>query len=1224
MDTTDPYTEPSDTDRRTEDRSDTDNVEQQPEEVIAVSPIVRHIETLEHSDATIPGEINVDEHGRLLKSWIEYEGLTQPFIEAYDKWIIEILPLQIASRTITIPEGVVRFERLFITKPSISNGDEAVHLLPQRCRLAGYTYSANMAVDIVLTPNNGGQAQRREKVPIGKVPVMLRSVLCHLRQMDKEELERVGECRHDPGGYFIVKGAERLCLIQEKLRMNRMFLFNKDTKGNVVCRMTCPTIKGSTIVTLSLGKKRGIKLALRFMGKNKKSKPNTIGVFQAFRLLALKHPDLGAIADSNVMMQLVAQHTSPENIKRIWLPLQASFLKLSTVGSDIEYLARKKGITSLPAEMKKRAILDDLENELFPQINGEPVLRKVQMLAAMICYIAEYLAGLRELSDRDSWSNKRLVTAAGSMEQLMMGLINKTMDQAQEEIQKKRMSGIDSVKRAIVPHIITDEFVSSFNTTNWGVKGAPLKENICDTLNRYSATGTISHLMRANTPTSRQAKQPNIRLVQLSQLGYVCPAETPEGEGCGLLKYLAVTCYISLERDETRIRAEINAYIAPDPTPQATTRCWLNGKLIGFCMGEALRRWCVHQRRTGAFYKDMCIVLDKENSLWLYCDGSRPTRPLLIVDEEDGQLVIHKKGLWLADMNTLRSEGCLEYIDAYEQEYILLAQSRSSMEAQRDTIAAASLLLEEQQALLVGIQNGEPALITLPNGETTELTVTEVESSIEQTQSVLVQLMGRRWYTHCEVDPSAYLGHSASVIPLPNHNQAPRNTYQCSMSKQALGIYHSNQAFRFDNMSKTLAFPTRPLFEPQLNETFGLNDLPGGFMATVAIMTYGGFNQEDAFIFNKSAVQRGLGLMVKRITAKTIQRQTREFTEEVRRPEIRKNEPAGRYANIDENGLTRVGSQINPGDCIIGKVRRNNLTGVVENASVFAGVGEQGIVDSVLVTPNAENMMVVKVTFREVRQPIIGDKFASRSAQKGTIAQMLDEEDMPFTAEGVRPDIIINPHAIPGRMTIGKIIEFIASKVGAFRGERMDATAHRPYDLDMFRESLRNYGFREDGYEKMYSGVSGKPIKAQIYIGPVYYQALRHHVADKIQYRSRGAVKPLTHQPVGGRGTEGGGGLRFSEMNRDAVISWGATEFLKERLCLVSDAYKTVFCRTCGTIAIANHVTSQYICRNCRDRANFGTETIPYTYKLLTHLLAGCNINMRLGMREADANQDGI
>ena len=238
----------------------------------------------------------------------------------------------------------------------------------------------------------------------------------------------------------------------------------------------------------------------------------------------------------------------------------------------------------------------------------------------------------------------------------------------------------------------------------------------------------------------------------------------------------------------------------------------------------------------------------------------------------------------------------------------------------------------------------------------------------------------------------------------------------------------------------------------------------------------------------------------------------------------------------------------------------------------------------------------------------------SRYAQKGTIGLILPDEDMPYTSDGVRPDIILNPHAIPSRMTIGKLIEIVSSKVAAFEGERVNATAFRRFDVQEFMRNLVEYGYSSSGKERMYSGFTGKPLQARIFTGPCYYQALRHHVSDKIQMRARGGVKQLTRQPVGGR--KRGGGQRVGEMERDAIISHGASAFLNERLCLVSDAYETVYCTGCGTIAIANHIDNKYVCRSCEDNAEFGTCKIPYAYKLLTQLLGGAHYSVKLHFKE--------
>jgi DNA-directed RNA polymerase II subunit RPB2 len=359
----------------------------------------------------------------------------------------------------------------------------------------------------------------------------------------------------------------------------------------------------------------------------------------------------------------------------------------------------------------------------------------------------------------------------------------------------------------------------------------------------------------------------------------------------------------------------------------------------------------------------------------------------------------------------------------------------------------------------------------------------------------------------------------------------------------------------------------------------------------------------------KGAIDRGLFRSIIYKTYKTIKKKGKTYREEFARPEVKPGDE-DKYRAIDSRGLPMIGSFVKEGDCLIGKIRRILATNKVENVSSFVEIKQEGVVDRVLVSTNAEGEQVVKVKIRQIRKPEIGDKFSSRYSQKGTVGAILPDEDMPFTAGGVSPDILLDPHAIPSRMTIGKLLEIVSSKVAAFSGERVNATAFRKFNYQEWMRNLKQYGFSPSGKERMYNGMTGKPIEALIFTGPCYYQALRHQVKDKIQMRARGGISQLTHQPVGGR--KKGGGLRIGEMERDAIISHGASAFLRERLCLVSDPFETVFCSTCGTIAISNVIEDKYICRGCETSGagcnNFSKIILPFSFKYLTQLLLGAGI----------------
>lgn len=1296
-------------------------------------PMAKITQALELTDPIIPGDIKIDRDGKLLKKYIAYEGPIGSTIEAYNHWITQKIVKQLNSRTLTLPQGIVTFTNPQFVPPRISNTlGQWDRLLPRMARDSGYTYSAEIYVDIVL---NAGTAQeeRINSSYIGKIPVMTGSILCHLHGKSAREKVEMGEDPRDPLGYFIIKGTEKIILIQEKLRFNRIFIFNSTSKGDVVCKMTCNTILGSVNVILAQGKKSGaIKIHLAFMGRSKtKSNKmgNTISLFQIYRMLGVDDP--------SEILNMISIFSKPEYRKKIWAQLQPTFAKMSQIGDDIEYISKKKGLGDIDYLLRKESILEDVKRELFPQVPTDQIKQKLYMLSIMTARFTEYLIGVRKLDDRDNWSNKALWNPAKSMEQLFGNIWKEIITKSQDSIDNQSLSGLESVKRSIDPSFIVDNFVTSFNATQWGIQGSAYKENITDILKRDSIIAVYAHLTKINTPSSRKAKNPSIRMVQMSQLGFVCPVDTPEGgqcirhgtpilmsdgnwkkiedvnendlivtinpndlsredsriikpfsyhtkgsgkkmyrittingrsiectgdhpfltqrgwvevddldlkndklcfnlsmdefiflkidkieeieddlvadfttvsnnhsfvadgfvtHNCGLVKHSAITNYISIDRSEDVIFEHIIKFISSLPTEQYSTPTIVNGKFMGWSTGKSLRDYCVALRRTKVFFKDTTIVLSEDNYLYIYTDSSRPTRPLLVVDNQ-GDLVIDKKDLWSSDVQTLLREGALEYLDAFEQEYIYLARSSQDIYQRKNDIEETMLNYNKALEKLNQLQSTD---------KTDELNA--AKETLSSSAEALKDIQSVPNFTHCEMDPTAIFGVAASIIPLANHNQAPRNVYQASMAKQALGIYHANHATRFETTSKCLAYPSRPLFETQINEVLGLNELPAGDMVIVAIMIYTGFNQEDAIIMNKGSIDRGLFRQVVYKTYKSVQKNRYET---FARPEINKGEPEAKYAAIGEDGLPRLGASVRQNDCIIGKIRKNPDTGKIENASEYIGVSQEGIVDRILVSTNPEGMRVVKVKTRQIRKPTIGDKLASRYAQKATIGLILNEEDMPYTASGIRPDILINPHSIPSRMTIGKLIEIVTSKVATFDGERVNATSFRKFDTQEFMRNLTQYGYSSSGKERMFNGFTGRPMEAMIFTGPCYYQALRHHVMDKIQMRSRGGVDQLSHQPVGGRAR--GGGQRFGEMERDAIISHGASEFLKERLCSVSDAFKTVFCSTCGSIAISN-VDEKFICRSCGPQAQFGTCEIPYAYKLMTHLLAGAGFNLSFGM----------
>jgi DNA-directed RNA polymerase II subunit RPB2 len=1235
--------------------------------VLIVPPITKVTKLVDSSNVNLPGEIKLTQSNLLLRSYLVYQGFADDILESYNNWVQKLIFEQMASRPIDTGKGsVVRVTRAILERPTTVNAkNEAIPLTPLMCRNNGSSYTANLSVDLEHvvpgTPNSPETIlERAERIHIGKIPVMLGSVLCHLYgKSDQEKLE-MGECPNDPLTYFIIKGNEKVILMQENMRLNRFFIF-ADKNGDMICRMTMITHKGSKIVTLYKGPNSEIKLWLAFMGTDEIGRPNTLPALAPFLILARAYPELELPGSVDQMMLEILSFTQSKNRKKVYNVLQSSFIDLFK--EDIEQKILDSGVIEVELrrrlvgndETKKRAkfsieqkramLYELLIEQLFPHMDNRRIADKLKQLALMIAIYTEFILGLRKADDRDSWTNKRVETAGRMLEHLFTNLWNEFVTNTQAAVAQYNKIGLSEVRKSLDTRPLNETIIRSFEANSWGPSGSSKKANVADNLKRESPLALYSHITLINTPTSRHSKIPSIRMVQMSQLGYVDPVETSEGANCGLVKAKAITAKVTIERDEAPVYELIKGDLSATRTKLYNVTLLLNGKYTGWCDGEALREKLISLRRKGQIYRDTSAVLI-DNILYVSTDGARLTRPLLIVDK-DGRLTIEKKNLWNAPFYTLLLEEAVEYVDAAEQESILLASSIDSLAARKRELAEAvtrlnqaindynRLIDEGPTSQLVDRDIGEElALEMLEEGAATfdevrqlaGLTLNEradryflatkikMEERIRLAQDVVDRLTRRKPFTHCELDPNSMFGIASSIIPLPDHNQAPRNVYQTAMGKQALGIYHSNYHLRFDTTAKTLAFPTRPLFETQMLSLLGMNQQPIGQMVTVAIMTYGGYNQEDALIFNRASIDRGLFKMQVHRSYKTSEESDTKMTETIMRPELKPGDSQDKYAHLDEHGIARLGARIETGQVIIGKIRYNKTTGKRVNASVVAGKGESGIVSSVLVTKNTTGNRLVRVKITDTRDPIEGDKFASRHAQKATIGLILPEVDMPFSSKGVRPDIIINPHAIPSRMTIAKLIEIVTSKVAALSGERINASAFSNFDIEEFKNNLKQYGYQPSGNEVLYSGYTGRALQSEIFIGPCYYQALRHHVKDKIQMRSRGEVKLLTHQPVGGRSR--GGGLRTGEMERDAFISHGATAVLTERLCTSSDAYKAVYCRECGQIAISDAISQQQICRCCGNNAKFGTCEIPYAYRLLQNMLAGAAINMRFKLKE--------
>lgn len=780
-----------------------------------------------------------------------------------------------------------------------------------------------------------------------------------------------------------------------------------------------------------------------------------------------------------------------------------------------------------------------IDIELFPHLGVfSEKTPKIDLIIYMSYRLYMVHTGQFMIHDKDNLANKRFENSGILISELFKSLYRSAALDIESEYEKNS-NLIDIFSK--IDNTITKNIKYCFSTGKWGVqRNTYIRQGVSQVLSRLSYISTISHLQRVVIPIGKEGKNFKIRQIHPSSFGYICMYETPEGQSCGIVHNLTLTTRTSEAQPYSFIHRVIKNRIKSILPLQGQSNAvvFLNGLIIGYTSDpEKTTIELKNLRRTKIIPNDVSIAWDHiENEIRVFCDKGRLIRPFLRYPYENINFASYPT------FSSIVDAGHIEWLDANEVQTLVIA--------------------------MYPHEKGD----------------------------------------YCELHPSLLLGVCAGAIPFLDHNQSPRNVYESSMMKQAIGMFATNYQYRYDAMFHVLDYPQKSLVSTQTARLVGMHDMPAGINCIVAISTHGGWNAEDSIIINKSAIERGL-FCSNTYHTYTFEDKTfkSESCKKICIPPVSIQKPEWNYYHLESTGLVRKGAIVKRNDVIVGQIYQTveYIDGEkIEHISDCSELSEEeGIIDRVesIYTPNGNR--VIKIVIRQVRIPEIGDKFANMAAQKGTCALILSTENMPFTGEGIVPDIMMNSHALPSRMTISMLLEMVLGKTCLLKGELGDATSFSESSINIsqkLEETLAEYGYERHGWEIMYDGYSGKPLRSQIFIGTSYYQKLKHMVTDKIHARSYGNVTSLTRQPLAGRSRDGG--LRLGEMERDCMLSHGSVQFLKEKLFDLSDAFDVLLCNDCGVIS--NNKDECHICKN----NELVKTNIPYAAKLLFQMLNGCLI----------------
>jgi len=1104
----------------------------------------------------------------LINDILRRDGIARQHLNSYNEFMERGLQSiidevgEIEIETAEYPYKI-KLGKIKLQQPRIMELDGSItHVAPMEARLRNLTYASPIMLECSIVED--GKILESRFIHIGDMPVMVKSNACILHNLPDAKLVELGEDPRDPGGYFVINGSERVIVGLEDLSYNKIIVDSEETTGTLLYK--------AKVYSSIVGYRAKLELIMRpdgsIVGKIPGS-PVDIPLITLVRALGLE-------SDKDIASAVSLNNAIQDE-------LEPSFEKageISTSRDSIIYISKRIAPGMLEEFQIKRAETL-LDWGLLPHLGKNPDNRheKALFLGEAASKLIELRLGWIDSDDKDHYGNKVIKFAGQMLADLFRTAFRNLIRDMKYQLERSgQKRGINAVAAAVRPGIISDKLNNAIATGNWG-RG---RVGVTQLLDRTNYMSTISHLRRIQSPLSRSQPNFEARDLHATHFGRICPAETPEGSNCGLVKNLALSAVISVSVLSSEIVEKLyelgveHVDEASEKIRRVGARIFVDGRLIGYAEdGHRLSNALRDMRRSGKIHPHVGIYFfsslndNATKRLYISCNAGRVLRPLAVI--KDGKVLITnetiekvtKKFLSWTDLLYM---GMIELVDANEEENCYVAIDLAHKE----------------------------------NG-----------------------------HTHLEIFSSAILGVGASIIPYPEHNQSPRNTYESAMAKQSLGFSTPLMNASTYVRQHFMLYPETPMVSTKAINLLGLDDRPTGQNCVVAVLPFEGYNIEDAIVFNKSSIERGLG---RTFFYRVYEAEAKQYPGgmkdnfELPAPDanIRGFRGEKAYRLLEQDGAIMHEAVVTGGDILIGRTspprfmeeyKEFEVKGPYRrDTSVGVRPSENGVVDTVIMTQSVEGGKMYKIRVRDMRIPEIGDKFASRHGQKGVIGMLVNQEDLPYAEDGVVPDIMINPHAFPSRMTVGQFLESLGGKAASLRCRAVDGSAFLGEKLEDMRAVLEEHGFKYSGKETMYEGRSGRRFPADVYIGVVYYQKLHHMVADKIHSRARGQVQMLTKQPTEGRAR--GGGLRFGEMERDCLIAYGASMMLKDRLLEESDKAEVNVCERCGLISYYDVKQRRYICRVDGEKAKISSVVIAYAFKLLLQEMMSLNIAPRLIAKE--------